>query len=123
MRYSILNSSRKPDITFYSNGRIDITARVAAILQIEAGDVLDIETNGVDYYLYVRRKAGTYIGSHVATAHRTKGCSNNFRAYSKTLASAILNSIQGQPSMARLCAGQPISDNGIKIPIITRLPL
>ena len=45
--------TRRPDITFYRNGRIDITASVAERLSLRAGDVIDIARGKEEYYLYV----------------------------------------------------------------------
>ena len=39
---SILGNTRKADITFHDNGRINISARVSKLLELSHGDVIDI---------------------------------------------------------------------------------
>lgn len=87
---SIIGNSRRPDVTFYVNGRIDITSRVARILQLNEGDVIDIGLQQGEYYLYVKNRANTLVGKHEAQCSASKKKSMNFRAYSKKLSSAVL---------------------------------
>lgn len=94
MMNSILQNTRRPDISFYPDGRIDITARVAKILNLQEGDVIDIASDGKEYLLYRKLKASDIIGRHEGQCHKTKksvkSC-NNLRAYSKCLCAAMLN--------------------------------
>ena len=39
---NIIERTRRKDITFYKSGRIDITARVARILNLKQGDSINI---------------------------------------------------------------------------------
>ena len=40
---SLLGNTRRPDISFYKNGRIDIASRVVRMLDIQEGDwILDL---------------------------------------------------------------------------------
>ena len=76
--------TRRPDITFYRNGRIDITASVAERLSLRAGDVIDIARGKEEYYLYVRlRRSDGAVGRHEAQCYPSKSGTRNFRAYSK----------------------------------------
>lgn len=103
--------TRRPDITFYRNGRIDITASVAERLSLRAGDVIDIARGKEEYYLYVRlRRADGAVGRHEAQCYPSKSGTRNFRAYSKKICSSILGISGG--NTARIMAGGDIeSDN------------
>ncbi len=127
---SLLPNSRRPDVTFHANGRIDITARIAKMLHLQDGDVLDVATSGEEYLLYVRLRSDERNGRHEATAYPTKrgkNKSNNFRAYSSHLCKAISKAVFGVYGhhSARLIAGSPVlyGPNGTAIPLITRNPL
>ena len=39
---SLLGNTRKHDLSFFRDGHIDITARVAKCINIEEGDIIDI---------------------------------------------------------------------------------
>lgn len=102
---SLLGSfSRKPDVSFYKNGRIDITARVARIIGIAPGDVLDVAFDGGEYYMFVREKANACIGRHEAQCWPTKKGFHNYRAHSKRLCTAIMKLSNAQ-YVARLPTG------------------
>jgi len=116
-----LENTRKPDITFHANGRIDITARAAKALSLHSGDVIDIAHDGSEYYLYVKHHNA--IGRHEAQCWPTnkgKTC-NNLRAHSKRLCMAVLN-VNGNSNEARLPVGEPIAheDLGTTLPIIIK---
>ncbi len=114
------NNIRKPDISFYENGRIDITSRLAKELGLEDGDVIDILHSGKEYYLYIRLKNASSIGKYSAQCTPTKNKSNHFRCYCKQLANMILCEC-GNAQLARLHAGETIeiSNVGNAISIIT----
>lgn len=120
---SILVNSRKPDVTFYRDGRIDITSRVAKILQLHEGDVVDIGVHQGEYYLYVRNRFTNIVGKHEAQCFASKKNSCNFRAYSKKICSAILQ--LSQASKARIPAGEVVElpEVGRTVPLIIRLNL
>ena len=126
---SILHNSRRPDVVFHNNGRIDITARIAKLLRLQDGDVVDIDTDYGEYLLYVRLRSAQRIGRHEATVHPTnrgKHNNNNFRAYSKNLCRAFRRHIgYNADKPLRLPAGSPVifGPNGTAIPIITHNPL
>lgn len=118
---SILRSTRRPDVTFYQSGRIDICARVAKILHLEDGDVIDIGLQDGEYYLYVRAKSDKLIGRHEAQCFASKKRSRNFRAYSRRLSNAILRCMN--TSKARVPAGNGIEIDsvGIVVPLVIRI--
>lgn len=103
------NRTRRPDITFYRNGRIDITARITKILGLRAGDVIDIAYDSGEFYLYRLRKADDVVGRHEAqccSSHKGRlHPSRNLRAYSKRICDAILKVARAE-DMARVIAGE-----------------
>lgn len=117
-----LDNTRKPDITFHRDGRIDITARVAKALSLRPGDVIDIAHDGSEYYLYVKHR--NTVGRHEAQCRATnlggKTC-NNLRCHSKRLCLAVLK-INGNDNEARLPLGAPITHEllGLALPIIIK---
>ena len=116
-----LENTRKPDITFYRDGRIEITARVTKALSLHPGDVIDIAHDGSEYYLYVKHHNA--IGRHEAQCRPTnhgKVC-NSLRAHSKRLCMAVLN-VNGNNNEARLPVGEPIDHAtlGTSLPIIIK---
>lgn len=120
---SLLGNSRRPDVTFYADGRIDITSRVAKILHLKDGDVVDIGVHQNEYYLYVRNKACNLIGKHEAQCFASKKNSCNYRVYSRKLCSAILGI--SKTDKARIPAGEAteLPDIGVAVPLIIRLNL
>lgn len=102
----ILTISRRPDITFYPDGRIDITARIARALNLQHGDVIDIAVNGTERYIYVRIRADKVNGRHCATVYATKHGSHNFRCYSSQLCNAMIGA--DSHKVLRCPAGQII---------------
>ena len=121
---SIIAKSRRPDVTFYPDGHIDLTANVAKLLQLQSGDVIDIAQSGAEYLMYVRLRNADRIGRHVAQVYPTKKGkhrSNNFRCHSIGIyyvMQSILNSAKGP---IRLNIGQPVTltTYGPAIPLIT----
>lgn len=87
---TILDITRRHDVTFFPSGKIDITARVARIMELQRGDVIDIAIDGDEYYLFVRHRAQNVVGCHQATVWPTKERSHNFRCYSRRLCNAML---------------------------------
>lgn len=118
---SLLPSSRRHDISIHHSGRIDISARVARILSLRPGDVIDITagTNG-ELYLYVRQRAAAIIGRHAgtvwATAPHGKG---TYRCKSQQLARAVLSHARCTAVRLRCPCGEPIQqDNTTYVTII-----
>lgn len=85
---SLLGNTRRTDITFYDNGRIDISSHVAKILNLQKGDVIDIMECENEYYIYVKFHAP--IGRHESTCFPTKNRSHHFRAWSRRLCLAMI---------------------------------
>lgn len=125
----LLTNSRRHDVTFCPDGRIDITARIAKMLKLQDGDVINIAVHCGEYLLYVSQRASQCVGQHramVAPTNRGKRRNNNFRAYSKYLCSAVSQAAYGcDGRKTRLPAGSPvdIAGYGTVIPLITRNPL
>ena len=122
--HSILTNTRRPDVTFYPDGRIDITARVAKILDLHQGDVIDIAVNGgLEYLLYIRYRGETLVGKHEAVCRQSKRRSRNFRAYSKRICSFIFRFTDMKNQPLRVPAGEVLTykDYGKMVPLITRM--
>ena len=116
-----LQNTRRPDITFHCDGRIDITARVAKALSLHPGDVIDIAHDDSEYYLYVKHRNA--VGRHeaqCAATYKGRTC-NNLRAHSRRLCQAVLK-VNGNYTTARLPVGEPVQHNslGITLPIIIK---
>lgn len=121
---SILQTStRRADISFFPNGRIDISAHVARQLHLADGDVIDIGCADGEYYLYIRVTAPNVVGRHAGVCHPTKARSNNFRAYSVRLTSALARLVGSSAILRCPCGDAELHANSIRIPIITRLAL
>ncbi len=117
---NLLGHTRRPDISFFASGKIEITSRVAKALGIAPADVIDIMTDDDEYYLFIAARAATVRGRHEAQCRPTNRGGRHFRAYSRRLCSAILKAA-GSTFRACLAAGDPVEINGRKaIPIITR---
>lgn len=123
---SLLGNTRCPDVSFFRNGRIDITSRVARSLGIKDGDVIDIARYDRELYLYVKWRRDDVVGKHTAQCHATKRyrrCTN-LRAFSVKLCKTILE-IVGAEDVAKLAAGDAIEMQGVgvAVPLITRINL
>ena len=120
---SILERTRKPDITFHASGRIDISAHVAKALHLTRGDVVDILTDHYDFFLYVRPHAPVN-GRHEAMVFPSNKRGDHFRTSSKKLCNAVMHD-SGATLKAKLCTGQPQESPryGTIVPIITKLLL
>lgn len=121
---SILNNTRRPDVTFYPNGRIDITANVARKLNLHQGDVIDIVDNGgLEYLLYIKHRGETLVGNHEAVCRQSKRRSHNFRAYSKRLCSFMFRFTDRKDEPFRVPAGEVMryKDYGIMVALLTKM--
>lgn len=121
---SILGNTRKADITFNSNGRINISARVSKSLNLRHGDVIDIMEDQCETYLYVKYHA-PIVGKHEGMVFRSNKGGNHCVASSITLCRYIIQlcvSEQSKTNKVRLCCGEPITlqNYGIVIPIIMK---
>lgn len=80
---TILQTTRRPDVSFFPSGKIDITARVARMLDLHPGDVIDVAIDGREFLLFVRVRQAS--GNHEAMVRPTKRRSHNLRCYSRRL--------------------------------------
>lgn len=103
------NRTRRADITFYRDGKIDITSRLTKMLDLGEGDVIDIAFDSGEYYLYRMRRSEDLVGRHEAQCHCThRGRlhpSRNLRAHSKRICTAMLKAA-GATDRARVWAGE-----------------
>ena len=120
---NLLDSSRKPDLVFYNTGRIDISANVARHLRLSAGDVINIMTDGLEYYLYVQYRLPA--GRYEAAVFPSNKNGKHFRTSSKRMCNAILDECKTSGGKVRLCIGAPVDTEhyGKMLPIITKHPL
>lgn len=118
---SILGNTRKTDITFHANGRIDISAHVSKALSIRQGDVIDILKGDEEIYLYVRYHTPT-VGRHEAACFSTHTGSRHFRAWSQKLCRFIIRAGGSSFDKVKLCVGSPVElpNIGVALPIIYR---
>jgi hypothetical protein len=123
MLRSITDNSRRVDITFHRDGRIDINAHVARMLGLQEGDVIDIATDGVEYYMYVRYQAARTVGRHRGrcyVTHRGKRRQNNLRAYNVALTRAMLRGRNADAVSLPVGEAVETAELGLALPIITR---
>lgn len=117
---SILGNTRKTDITFHANGRVDISSHVAKALSLQRGDVIDVLDGGGELYLYVKHHAPT-VGRHEAACFPTHSGSRHFRAWSQKLCRALIRAGGSSLDKVELSCGAPISLTiGTALPIIYR---
>ena len=126
-----LVESRKHDICFHRNGKIDISAHVTRVLSLREGDVLAVGIDGdacsPEYYLYVRCRREHVQGRYEATCSCTarKGVNSRFlRAYSKSICRIICDLVGGAD--AHLMTGElrtDIKGTDLAITLITRTNL
>ncbi len=123
--HSILQFTRRPDVTLYATGRIDITSRVAKTIGIKDGDVIDIAESNGEYWIYIRQHAESVVGAHEATVRSSKKGSRNLRCYSKRLCQYMLavHGICGKGASLRVPAGRTIQHQqyGTMMALVTRL--
>lgn len=88
---SILGNTRKTDLTFHSNGRIDLSAHVVKSLDLKKGDVIDVmvSDDGSEYCLYAKFRAPV-VGRHEASCFPSHAGSRHFRAWSLRLCKALM---------------------------------
>lgn len=126
---NLIDNTRRPDVSFYSSGRIDITAKVAKTLGLSDGDVINVATDGYEYLLYVQTKGENVVGAHTAQVHATnKGKTHNFRTHSRALCDAVFKAVDGASAAgaARLPVGKAYHSmqlDKMVVPLITLHPL
>ena len=121
MMKHLLDNTRRHDITFNVDGRIEISATVTKALGLLPGDVIDIALSERDReaYLYVKHRQPA--GRHKAQCHRTgngRTC-NSLRAHSVEICRRVLDINGFSATQARL----PVGDS-VDVPCIGKaLPL
>lgn len=117
----LLEHTRRPDISFYRNGTIRITTRLARTLSIQPGDALNIAIVNGEYLLYATHNC---IGRHEAQCHPSKKGGENYCANSVRLCRAFFNSIGSSANKVAYMVGEAfLKNNTLYVPIITRFPL
>lgn len=123
---SLLGKLRRSDVIFRANGHFDLTARVVRALNISPGDVVDVLSDGCEYYLYVAHHSElATCGRYEAQVYPSnrKGGGLHFRGSSVRLCKAILDACFASEIVALPC-GELVIDKGRKLlPIIVRLNL
>lgn len=121
---SLLGIVRRSDVIFRSDGHFDLTARVVRTLNLVAGDVVDVLSDGCEYYLYVAHRAAETHGRYEAQCFPSRHGGKHFRGSSSRLCKAMLNAC-GSDTHAALTCGEAITDERGRtlLPIITRLNL
>jgi len=122
-----LGNTRRHDIAFNADGRIEISARVSKALGIEPGDVIDIaeDERTREFYIYVKHKAGRVSGKHKAvcraTSRRVRKC-HSLRAHSVEICRQVLDLCGFSVTQAKLPVGEPeeIPCVGPALPVIIR---
>lgn len=143
---SLIKNTRKPDITFFRDGRILITARIVRILALLPGDAINIAVHNYEipyqreqrqaclgsaecslnftkseYLLYAIHNP---VGRHEAQCYPTKRGSHNFCANSIRLSRALLDACNIPDQKASFMMGEGVViQNETYCPIITRKPL
>lgn len=118
---TIYGNSRRPDATFWHNGQIVVGARVARLLDLEAGDVLGLACVDGEWLLYTRLKAGERVGRHEGVLHVTNKGSRPVACSSVRMARAVLDAA-GQAEVCRLACGELVEVSGLGrcVPLIVR---
>ena len=122
MTHPIIPTTRRGDITFHPDGRIDLTAHVAKALDLHPGDVVNIacdDDHPGEHYLYVSRRCEETTGRHACTCRRVKA-GNYLRLFSKSLSSHILQLCHATSRLSlRVGAPTTILGIGTALPLIT----
>lgn len=106
---SLLDTTRRPDVTIRPDGCIEISAHAARALALRRGDVIDVCADRGELYLYVRHRAPT-VGRHEAAAFPTHRRSNHFRAWSGRLCRAVTQNLGADNNVTlKLYAGETVS--------------
>jgi len=118
MMKSILPNSRKHDISFHASGKIDISAHIARKLALSPGDVIDIVQEQGEMYLYVKLRAGKYVGRHDGRVWATANGKGTFRTHSKAITRAMLVAAGANGRLRCPCGTEIVRDNTKYITII-----
>ncbi len=119
----LIKQNRRPDISFNWQGSVNITTRVAKMLDLKEGDVINIAEQDNEFYLFVQYRAqpnGAFKGRVYATNEH-----NGFLRARNTMLCRKMIAECDAAYCARLYVGDPVEVEGIgrAVPIITRLNL
>lgn len=118
----LLEHIRRPDVSFFYDGKIEITARIANALSLKPGDAINIMSHDGEFYLFVNKTSE--IGKYHAQCYPTKKGSRNYRAHSSVLCRNVMRACGVHSSKVALACGEPVSISGkIYLPLITKNPL
>ena len=122
---SIMDQYRKPDVTFNKSGRIEITAKVANILNLLPGDCIDVGiVNNIDYYLYVRRRNNNKLPFRFsARVYPTKKNTRSYRANCVELCRKILKMFHADSKFSPQLGSPILLEGDTAIPIIGNINL
>lgn len=127
MKSLLGNAARRSDVIFRANGHFDLTARVIRALNISPGDVVDVLSDGCEYYLYVMcHSEYASCGRFEAQVYPSnrKGGGLHFRGSSSRLCKAMLSASNAVDKAALPCGDVVVDENGRQLlPIIVRLNL
>lgn len=101
---SLIGNNRRADISFFPNGRIDISARLSRLLSLQSGDTIDIKFDGYEYYIYVRNRS-PFGGRFEAQCFPSNKKGRHFRAYSRRLYAAVSRACHADGCL-RIAAGE-----------------
>ena len=122
MTTKILPITRRGDITFHPNGRIDLTAHVTKVLSLCPGDVINIacvDERFCEHYLYVARRASETVGRHSGTCRPAKNSGRYLRTFCKRLTDYVLFRTRSTTAIRiRVGAASEVSGLGIVLPLI-----
>lgn len=122
---SLLGIIRRSDVIFRADGHFDLTARVVRALNIVPGDVVDVLSDGYEYYLYVAHHVSdTSLGRFEAQVFPSSKRGKHFRGSSRRLCKVMLN-LAGADYKAALPCGDLIKDKDgrLLLPIIVKFNL
>lgn len=124
---SLLGTVRRSDVIFRVDGHFDLKARVVRALNISPGDVVDVLSDGCEYYLYIachadRASCGSYEAQVFPS--RSNGSCLHFRGSSSRLCKAMLALSKAVDKAALPCGEVIIDERGRRLlPIIVHLNL
>ena len=109
MLKSVLGRTRRPDVSFSRSGRIELSSRVAQLLYLRVGDVIDIFIDDRTGDCFLCRKCHAQEGMrHEAQVYRTNSCGKHFRTYSRRLCREVLRIMRFHGDKIRLPIGGEI---------------
>lgn len=124
MTHPIIPITRRGDVTFHPSGRIDLTAHVAKVLDLQPGDVVNIaedDEHPDEHYLYVSRRSEETTGRHACTCRRVKA-GHYLRLFSKPLSTHILHLCHADSRLSlRVGAPTTLPMLGKALPLITAI--